>query len=146
MIQPPTDPTGAQTYEVATRWFDALSRGDGAAAIACLADDVEWFNYTPVPGYNDDMPWIGTFHGAEAVAKSLEVFLGIAQVKSERLIRLVVQGEEAAGVIHEVSTVKKTGMDFEIEFVQWLTVRGGKIVRWKSYTDPSQIIRAIRGR
>jgi ketosteroid isomerase-like protein len=49
------------------------------------------------------------------------------------------------GVLHERSTVKRTGMAFEIEFVQWLTVRDGKIVRWKSFTDPSQILRAIKG-
>jgi ketosteroid isomerase-like protein len=39
--------------------------------------------------------------------------------------------------------VKATGKAFEIEFVQWLKVRNGKIVRWKSYTDPSEIIRAM---
>jgi ketosteroid isomerase-like protein len=41
--------------------------------------------------------------------------------------------------------VKKTGQAFDIEFIQWLTVRGGRIVRWKSFTDPSQILRAIDG-
>lgn len=144
MTQRPADPASGQTYEVATRWFDAIGRGDAIAAFDCLADDVEWINYTPVPGYNDDMPWIGTYHGLEAVKKTFEIFLGVAQVKSERLVGMVVQGEEAACIIHEVSTVKQTGLDFEIEFIQWLTVRGGKIVRWKSYTDPSPIIRAIR--
>jgi ketosteroid isomerase-like protein len=37
------------------------------------------------------------------------------------------------------------GMNFEIEFVQWLKVGNGKIVRWKSYTDPAEIIRALKG-
>ena len=66
-------------------------------------------------------------------------------VRFEKLVNLGVDGDQAAGVIHEMSTVRGTGVEFEIEFVQWLTVRDGKIVRWKSYTDPSQIVRALRG-
>jgi ketosteroid isomerase-like protein len=64
--------------------------------------------------------------------------------EKRRTLKLVVDGEEAAGVIHEISLVKDTGLEFEIEFIQWLTIRNGKIVRWKSYTDPSQIILALK--
>ncbi len=136
----------SQTTEaVARRWFDALTSGDIQTALSCLDPDVEWINYTPVPGYNTDMTWIGTYRGPEAVFNSFKTFVGLVDVKSERLVRLIVDGEEAAGVIHEQSVVKDTGVPFEIEFVQWLTIRNGKIVRWKSYTDPSQIIRALRG-
>jgi ketosteroid isomerase-like protein len=105
---------------------------------------VEFVNYTPVPGYNTDMRWIGTHRGPSAVRESLAVFLGMCEVRSEELVRLVVDGEEAMGVVHEVSVVRDTGREFDIEFVQHLTVRDGRIVRWKSYTDPSPIVRAIR--
>ena len=132
------------TRAVAEKWFDAVARGDGETAATCLADDVEWVNYTKVPGYNDIMPWIGTYHGRDAVMQSFGVFLSLVDVKYERLVRLIVEGDEAAGVVHEISTVKKTGKDFEIEFVQWLTVHNGQIVRWKSYTDPSSIIAAMK--
>ncbi|WP_152054323.1 nuclear transport factor 2 family protein [Tautonia marina] len=133
------------TREVAETWFEALTTGQIDRAIACLADDVEWINYTPVPGLNDIMPWIGTYHGVQAVMDSFLLFTSLVQVKREELVRLAVDGENAAGVIYELSTVKETGLDFEIEFIQWLTIRGGKIVRWKSYTDPSPIIVAMRG-
>lgn len=133
------------TREVARQWFDALTRGDAETLFSLLADDVEWINYTIVPGMNDIMPWIGTYHGVEQVAKTFEIFIGLCDVQLEELVKLSVDGEEAAGVIHERSVVKATGLEFEIEFVQWLTVRNGKIVRWKSYTDPSPIIVALRG-
>ncbi len=133
------------TREVAQKWFDALTQGDADTLFSLLADDVEWINYTIVPGMNDIMPWIGTYHGVEQVAKTFEIFTGLCDVQLEELVKLSVDGEEAAGVIHERSVVKATGLEFEIEFVQWLTVRNGKIVRWKSYTDPSPIIVALRG-
>ncbi|MEU2828837.1 nuclear transport factor 2 family protein [Streptomyces lavendulae] len=136
----------SRTREIAEGWFAALTSGDADRALGYLAEDVEWVNYTPVPGYNDRMPWIGTYRGPAAVLDSLKVFLGMVDVRFEELVQLVVDGEQAMGVIAEESVVKETGQTFEIEFIQWLTVRDGKIVRWKSYTDPSQILRAIEGR
>jgi ankyrin repeat protein/ketosteroid isomerase-like protein len=133
------------TRAVAERWFAALTSGDFPTALDCLADDVEWINYAAVPGYNDDMAWIGTTRTKQGVIDSLGVFTGAVEVGTEELVRLSVDGQNAAGVIHEESVVRANGLPFEIEFVQWLTVRGGKIVRWKSYTDPSQIVRALRG-
>lgn len=137
--------TESDTRAVAEKWFAAIEAEDGATAATCLDEDVEWINYVRVDGYNDIMPWIGTYHGRDAVMESFDLFLSIAEVKYEKLVRLLVSGEEAAGVVHEISTVKNTGKDFEIEFVQWLTIRNGKIVRWISYTDPSSIIAAMEG-
>jgi uncharacterized protein len=136
----------SSTREIATTWFDALTSGDFDRALDCLAEDIEWVNYAPVRGYNDLMPWIGTCHSKAEVLESLKLFTGVVDVGTEKLVDLVVDGERAMGVLYEKSVVKATGQSFEIEFVQSLTVRGGKIVRWKSYTDPSQILRAIGGR
>jgi hypothetical protein len=133
------------TRAVAQAWFDALTHGRGEEAVALMADDVEFVNYRPVPGYNTDMPWIGTHRGPEQVLASLGVFLGVCEVLEEELVALAVDGEEAFGVVRERSVVRSTGEPFEIEFVQRLTVRGGRIARWVSYTDPSPIVRAIRG-
>lgn len=135
----------SSTREIATGWFDALTSGDFERALGYLADDVEWINFTPVPGHNDAMPWIGTCHGKAQVLDSLTVFTGVVEVGHEELMNLVVEGEQAMGVLYEKSTVKRTGQVFEIEFIQWLTVRDGKIVRWKSFTDPSSILRAMKG-
>ncbi len=60
------------------------------------------------------MPWIGTYRGPDAVQRSFQVFTGICDVRDERLIALAVDGEAAFGVLHEVSTVKATEMDFEM--------------------------------
>ncbi|APU13579.1 MULTISPECIES: nuclear transport factor 2 family protein [Actinoalloteichus] len=136
---------GATTAEVALRWFNALSSGDIDAALELAADDIEFVNYTPVPGYNTDMPWIGTHLGRDAVRRSFEEFGRVVAVDYAELIRIAVDRNSAAGVIREISTVRETGLKFEIEFVQWLTVQDGKIVYWKSYTDPSEILRALRG-
>jgi ketosteroid isomerase-like protein len=140
-----TQTVGTDTGSVAAAWFEALSTGDVPTVTELMAEDIEFINYTPVPGFNDDMAWIGTYHGRDAALASFGVFVGECEVLDERLVQLVVDGENAMGVVAERSQVRATGREFEIEFVQWLTVRDGRVVRWKSYTDPSSIIRAIRG-
>jgi uncharacterized protein len=138
--------TTEETRRVAMTWFDGMTNHNPTAAFAVMDENVEWINYKIVPGYNDIMPWIGTAHGLEAVLKTGDIFLALCDVQTEELVQLVVEGENAMGVIREHSVVKATGMAFDIEFIQWLTVRNGKIVRWKSYTDPSEIIRAMKGK
>ena len=133
------------TRAVAEGWVAALIKHDLDTALSLLAPDVEFVNYTPIPGYNDDMKWIGTYHGREAVLASLKVFAGQCEVHDEKLVKLVVEGNEAMAVVHEISAARATGVEFEVEFIQWLTVRDGQIVRWKSFTDPSSIVRALRG-
>ena len=66
-----SSPTEQSTRNVAERWFAALTGRDMQMALSCLADDVEWINYNAVPGYNDEMPWIGTRHGPAEVLKKL---------------------------------------------------------------------------
>ena len=141
----PASTLDRDTRTVAEAWFDATTHGRVQEAVALMSEDVEFINYVPVPGYNTDMPWIGTAHGPAEVLESFGVFVGTCEVREERLVALAVDGEQAMGVIRERSAARATGLEFEIEFVQWLTVRDGRIVRWKSYTDPSPIVRAIRG-
>ena len=129
--------------ETAEAWFEAMSAGDADGLYNLLASDVEWINYEPVNGFNTAMSWIGTYHGRDAVMESYAKFLNVAQVESEELIRLVVEGVDAIGIVKERSRVRQTDEEFAIEFVQHLTIKRGKIVKWKSYTDPSQIIRAL---
>ena len=141
-----SDPTiTEQTRETALRWFHAQASGDVDTLMDCLDPDIEFINYAIVPGYNDTMSWIGTFKGFDDTVASFKRFIDACEPKHEELLRLVCEGEEASGVVHEISRVRATNRLFEIEFVQWMVVRNRKIVRWKSYTDPSQILRAIAG-
>lgn len=42
--------TATQTKQVARDWFNALDRGDMNAAVACMANDIEWENLPKIPG------------------------------------------------------------------------------------------------
>ncbi|MBW4577616.1 MAG: ankyrin repeat domain-containing protein [Aphanothece sp. CMT-3BRIN-NPC111] len=134
-----------ETQKVAEKWFNALDKADYETAMGCLADDIEWINLQPVEGVSDIIPWIGTSHGVAEVTKSFQTRDGVAEVKLFKPVDLVVQGDQAFGTVHDITTVKATGVTFDITFATWMKISGGKIVKWKSYCDPSPIIAAFRG-
>jgi ankyrin repeat protein/ketosteroid isomerase-like protein/muconolactone delta-isomerase len=133
------------TRHIAMQWFDALKRGDGQAALACLDEDVHWVNNPGVKGLSDIIPWLGDFHGLNAVIKSFEIWGQLSSVVSFDLVKLVIDGDEVFAVVHEVATIKATGLNYDIEFIQRFRVAHDKIVEWKSYWDTVQGIVPFRG-
>src|SRR5262245_32734403 len=129
------DSSPEMTRRVADRWFAALKAGDGAAALGCLADDVVWINNPPDKGLSDIIPWLGEYHGRQAVLGTFEIWARLSAVQSFELVRLVIDGAEALAIVHEVAKVKATGLNYDIEFIQRLRVADERIVFWKSYWD-----------
>ena len=136
----------APSEQIASQWFSDLDRGDIDAAMGLLAPDVEWVNLPKVPGVSDIIPWLGTCHGVEEVRASFAARDAVTDVQLFKPGRQVVQGDQAFGTVHDVSRIKATGAEFDIEFATWMQIHDGKITKWKSYCDPSPIIAAFRYR
>lgn len=134
----------ATSERIATEWFSALDRGDIDGAMGLLAPDVEWVNLPKVPGVSDIIPWLGTCHGVEEVLASFRARDAVTEVQLFEPGKLVVQGDQAFGTVHDISQIKSTGAQFDIEFATWMQIENGKIAKWKSYCDPSPIIAAFR--
>jgi ketosteroid isomerase-like protein len=133
------------TRAVVDRWFAALRSGDGAAALNCLDDNVVWINNPADKGVSDIVPWLGEYHGRKAVEDTFVIWGQLSQVKHFELRKVVFDGDEALAIVHEVATIKATGLDYDIEFIQRIRVANERIVFWKSYWDTSKGIVAFRG-
>lgn len=130
--------------EVAEQWFNGVKSGNTEMVMDSLSDDVEWINMQPVEGVSDILPWTGTYQGKEGFGKAFGVYLSVVDVKLNEPQVLIAEGDQAAVKIHEIGTCKETGRDFEINFVIWMEIARGKIIRFKSYTDPSPILAAFK--
>lgn len=142
---PPPAASASMTQAVVGRWFGALARGDNQAALNCLADGIVWINGPGIAGLSDIVPWLGEFHGREAVEASFVVWGQLSAVKHFEIRKLVIEGDEALAIVHEVATIKATGLDYDIEFIQRITVANDRIVAWKSYWDTARGIVPFRG-
>jgi ketosteroid isomerase-like protein len=130
--------------KVAEEWFSSLEQGDVQGAQALLDENVVWENIPTTPGISDLTPWLGTYHGVPAAMKSIEVWARHARLLSFKLLRLVVDGPEAVGIVHEHGQVLANGNEYDVYVAENIRIEGGKITHYRVYWDVSPIIKALR--
>jgi uncharacterized protein len=123
--------------EVVLGVYESTMAGDQQRVLELLSPDVEW----RMP---DSLPYGGRFAGHEGVretrARSGEVFDGTPTFTREAMFpsapEVVVSGTMSA-------TVRDTGAPVEVPFVHVWTVRDGKVVARRQYTDTGTLGEAL---
>ena len=130
--------------QVAEAWFSSLALGKLQNAQALLDENVVWENIPSTPGVSDLAPWLGTYHGVPAAMKSIEVWAKHARLLSFKLLRLIVDGPEAVGIVHEHGQILANNNEYDVHVVENIRIEGGKITHYRVYWDVSPIIKALR--
>ena len=130
--------------QVAEAWFSSLEQGNLQDAQALLDKNVVWENIPSTPGVSDLAPWLGTYHGVAAAMKSIEVWTQHARLLSFKLLRLMVDGPEAVGIVHEHGQVLANNNEYGVYVAENIRIEGGKITHYRVYWDISPIIKALR--
>jgi ketosteroid isomerase-like protein len=130
--------------EVAEAWFSALEKGKLGDARALLDDNVVWENIPSTPGVSDFALWLGTYHGVEAALKSIEAWAKHARLLSFKLLRLMVDGPEAVGIVHEHGQCLANNNEYDVYVAENIRIEGGKITHYRVYWDISPLIKALR--
>ena len=130
--------------QVAEAWFSSLELGNLQNAQALLDENVVWENIPPTPGVSDLAPWLGTYHGVPAAMKSIEVWAKHARLLSFKLLRLIVDGPEAVGIVHEHGQILVNNNEYDVYVAENIRIEGGKITHYRVYWDISPIIKAVR--
>jgi len=138
------DHTPLSPREVAEAWFSALQRGKLQDAQALLDENVLWENIPSTPGVSDLAPWLGTYHGVPEAMKSIEVWAKHARLLSFKLLRLIVDGPEAVGIVHEHGQILANNNEYDVYVAENIRIEGGKITHYRVYWDVSPIIKALR--
>ncbi|MGB8028314.1 MAG: nuclear transport factor 2 family protein [Terracidiphilus sp.] len=130
--------------QVAEAWFSSLEQNRLQDAKALLDENVLWENIPSTPGVSDLAPWLGTYKGAAAALKSIEVWAAHARLLSFKLLRLMVDGPEAVGIVHEHGQCLANNNEYDVYVAENIRIEGGKITLYRVYWDISPIIKALR--
>ena len=130
--------------QVAEAWFSSLEQNRLQDAQALLDENVLWENIPSTPGVSDLAPWLGTYHGVPAAMKSIEVWAEHARLLSFKLLRLIVDGPEAVGIVHEHGQILANNNEYDVYVAENIRIEGGKITHYRVYWDISPIIKAFR--
>ena len=133
--------TEQENVQVVQRLYAAFQRGDFAAFLNTLADEVEWF----VPGPQPILPWAGLHKGREQVAQFFTEYAQTAEIQQFEPREFIAQGERVVVLGYRRDRVKTTDRSFEGEWAQVFSLRAGKIVNFRGYIDTAAIVAAFRG-
>lgn len=137
-------PTPATARQVAAAWFDHMEKGAFPEALKLIDQDVVWNNIPPTPGVSDLAPWLGSYRGLPAVLASFDVWAAKSKMLSFKLLNLVVDGDQAVGLVHEHAQCLANSNEYDLYVSTMLKIADGKIKEWRVFWDPSPLIRAYR--
>jgi hypothetical protein len=120
--------------------YAAYLRGDIAAILQMLDDDIEWQG---VIGTEGVMPQAGLRHGRAAVASFFQQVADTTDFMAFEPAEFIAQGDQVAVVGSYKARLKPSGGMVSCGWVMVFTIRNGKFVRFREFTDSAQIVRAF---
>ncbi len=118
--------------------YAAFGRGDIAAVLSVQAPNVE-FEYA---GPNQ-IPWAGSFRGLDGAKKFFAAVEAEADIDSFEPQMFLAQGDRVVVLGFEKLRSKRTGRSYESYWAHSYTLAGGKIIKFREYSDTAAVAAAF---
>ena len=128
-----------ENLRIVQEGYTAFGRGDIAAALSSYADDVDW----AMPGPPDVVPYTGRRRGREQVAQFYSTFAQTEDVEQMELQDFIAQGDKVLVLGHYKGRVKSTGRSYTKDFIHVITLRGGKVTKFREYVASDDMYAAF---
>ena len=125
--------------QVVQELFAAFQHADRREVLALLTDDVEWWVAGP-----PEIPFAGDFRGHDEVAQFFAAFDGAIDFESWEAREFIAEGDTVVVLGEERWRAKASGRVVDNPWVLVLTVRDGKIARFRAYEDTAASRDAFR--
>ncbi len=122
-----------ENVQVVKDGYAAFMRGDVPGLLALLSEDVEW--HIPGPG----LPLEGVYRGHGGVANFFQKLTQESDILDFQPREFLAEGDRVLVVGWERVKVKATNRTAEVDWVMSFTVRNGKVVSFREYTDTKAI-------
>ncbi len=119
--------------------YRAIARGDFAAALAYLADDIDMEVVGP-----PELPFAGRWRGRDQVADAWAKNFGMLEDQRPEIQSVTAQGDTVVIVARERGRFRTTGRAYDVHWVQLFTFRDGKVARFREICDSGALLGAAR--
>jgi ketosteroid isomerase-like protein len=124
-----------------TAVYEAFGRGDVAAILDAVTDDVDW----AAEAASSAAPWYGVRHGRDAVAAFFSDFGSTMEVEEFTPVSFAANDSDVLTVVRFRSRSRATGKSEEMNLHHWFTFRDGKIAHYRGSEDTAQTEAVLRG-
>ena len=129
----------SRNVQVVKDAFAAFLRGDVNSILALVDDSVEWH---AVKGAEGVAPHAGLRRGRAAVAQFFQQVASTIEFTKFEPREFIAQGDQVAVVGDYTGKLKANGGTLTSDWVMVFTVRDGRVVHFREWTDSAQLVRA----
>jgi len=124
--------------------YEAFAKGDIPAIVECLADNVEWEQWTDNTAQKSGVPWLKARKGKDGAIEFFRI-VGEFVIKDFRVLSVLGNGNQVAAEIIIEAEVPATGGHYRDEEMHlWTFDDQGKIIRMRHYTDTAKHMAAAK--
>ena len=120
--------------------YDAFGRGDVAAILDAVTDDVEWSAETTSVA----APWYGVRHGKDAVAAFFAAFGSAMEVEEFTPISFAANDTDVLTVVRFRARSRSTGKTAAMDLHHYFKFRESKIAYYRGTEDTAQTEAVLR--
>jgi ketosteroid isomerase-like protein len=125
--------------------YESFGRGDIAAILEMVSEDVAWEQWNDNTAQRAGVPWFEPREGRKGAAAFFDS-LGVMEIHDFQVINLMEGGNQIAATVRMDFTVKDTGERVRDEEIHlWTFDQDGKVSRMRHYTDTAKHIKAAKG-
>ena len=117
-----------------TQVYEAFGRGDVAAILDAVTDDVDWAAEAASSG----APWYGVRHGRDAVAPFFSDFGSTMEVEEFTPVSFAANDTDVLSVVRFRARSRSTGKTAEMNLHHYFKFRDGKIAYYRGTEDTAQ--------
>ena len=121
--------------------YEAFGRGDVAAILDAVTDDVDW----AAEATGMAAPWYGERHGRDAVAKFFADFGSAMEVEEFTPVSVAANDTDVLTVVRFRARSRQTGKSAEMNLHHHFSFRDGKVAYYRGTEDTAQTESVLRG-
>ena len=123
-----------------TQAYEAFGRGDVAAILDMVTDDVDW----AAEAASDGAPWYGVRRGKDAVAAFFTDYGSAMEVEEFTPVSFAANDSDVLSVVRCRARSRATGKSVAMNLHHFFTFRDGKIAYYRGTEDTAQVEAALR--
>lgn len=132
-----------ENMQIVRQHFIAVGKRDLSAILDTMAEDVDF--QSPVTRTEQrEISWAKPRHSRENVAAFFNELFEKVQPERFETLAFITQGDQVVVEGKNSGIVKSTGRTYEHDWVMLFTLHEGKIVRFRHYYDPADLVVAFR--
>jgi uncharacterized protein len=131
--------TAEANVQAVQELYAAFGRGDIETVLDGFAEDVEWV----IPG-PADIPFAGQRHGREQVAQFFRELEQAEEIQEFEPQEYIAQADKVVVLGHYRARIKSTGRTVEGDWAHVLTLKQGRVARFREFTDTATMAAAYR--